>query len=142
MNDYFTILPAVVRYDSKLSPSAKILYSELTTLADEKGFCWASNGYFARLFGVDKATVSRWISQLRKRGYIFFKGIDENAKGNDDFVIEYRQICITPLDKKVKPNNKNINKKSNITRAGARSDKGSKEVTFDIDAYERLLNEK
>jgi hypothetical protein len=142
MKDYFTILPAIVRYDTKISPSAKILYSELNTLADEKGFCWASNGYFAKLFGVDKATVSRWVSQLRKAGYIFFKTIDENAMGDDNFINEYRQICIAPLDEKVKQNIKENNKKNNISRAGARSKNGSKEVTFDLDLYERMLNEK
>lgn len=67
---YYAVVTAEVRYDHRLSPSMKLLYGELTALANEKGFSWASNGYFAKLYGVHKNTVSNWISTLKKYGYV------------------------------------------------------------------------
>lgn len=67
---YYAILPANVRYDSKLTPNAKLLYAEITALCNEKGYCWASNDYFAQLYGVSKKSVSAWINQLISEGYL------------------------------------------------------------------------
>ncbi|MFY9421448.1 MAG: helix-turn-helix domain-containing protein, partial [Bacilli bacterium] len=67
---YYAIIPANVRYDNDLTPNAKLLYGEITALCNEKGFCWASNSYFAELYKVSKETVSRWISNLETLGYI------------------------------------------------------------------------
>lgn len=69
-NNYWGILPASVRYDTRLSPSAKLIYSELTALTNKHGFCWASNQYFADLFVVHKKSVSRWISELVQAGHV------------------------------------------------------------------------
>ena len=67
---YWAVLPASVRYDEALSANAKLLYAELSALAQIDGYCWASNQHLADLFGVDKKTVSRLISTLAERGYI------------------------------------------------------------------------
>lgn len=67
---YYSILPANVRYDKNLNASTKLFYAELTALANEKGYCWASNGYFANLYGVTKQTISVWIKLLRDKEYI------------------------------------------------------------------------
>lgn len=142
MNDYYTILPAKIRYDQNLPANAKILYSELVALCSDQGFCWASNGYFAKLYGVDKATVSRWVSKLHKFGYIFFKNEDKNAVGDDEKINEYRQICITPIDKKVNPNIKEKNIKKNISHARARSEKTNSNGAYDLEAFERYLDSK
>lgn len=76
----FSVLPAAVRYDKSLKANAKLLYSEITALTNQEGFCWADNAYFASLYEVDEKTVSRWISQLRDRGYIGVKIL--HAEGN------------------------------------------------------------
>ncbi len=67
---YYAIIPADVRYDASLPPNAKLLYGEITALCNQKGYCWASNKYFAELYGVTKVSVSTWISALAERGYI------------------------------------------------------------------------
>lgn len=68
--NYYAILPADVRYDKRLKPMEKIMYAELTALSNKDGFCSASNQYFADLYEVDQATVSRWIAGLSKCGYV------------------------------------------------------------------------
>jgi uncharacterized phage protein (TIGR02220 family) len=67
---YYAIIPANVRYDKNLTANAKLLYGEITALCNEKGYCWASNSYFAELYEVSKQSVSVWINSLHKNGYI------------------------------------------------------------------------
>ena len=64
------IIPAAVRYDLALTPAARLLYGEITALCAQRGYCWATNDYFARLYQVRRATVSAWISQLLERGHL------------------------------------------------------------------------
>ena len=64
--NYYSILTADVRYDPNLSASEKICYSEITALANKYGYCYATNGYFAKLYGVKKYTITRWIKNLEK----------------------------------------------------------------------------
>lgn len=71
--NYYSIIPADIRYDKELNANARLLYGEITALCNEKGICWASNEYFANLYGVSKSTITRWISQLVSKKYIFTK---------------------------------------------------------------------
>lgn len=97
--NYFAIIPADVRYDIKLKANAKLLYGEITALCGAQGFCWAQNDYFASLYSVESATVSRWISQLKNRGYI-----DVNVNK-----INGNKRRITLLTKKSRPIDKKVN---------------------------------
>ncbi len=67
---YYAVIPAAVRYDSSVVPSAKLLYGEITALCNEKGYCWATNDYFSRLYSVSKRTISTWIKSLCDAGHI------------------------------------------------------------------------
>lgn len=68
---YYAIIPANVRYDDSLIPSAKLLYGEITALCNEKGYCWASNEYFANQYKVSKPTIQNWLKSLEEKGYIY-----------------------------------------------------------------------
>lgn len=68
--NYYSILPATVRYDKELKPNEKLLYSEITALTNKHGECWATNRYFANLFQVSVWSVSNWIKHLGNLGYI------------------------------------------------------------------------
>ena len=68
--NYYAIIPADVRYDKRLTPLARLLYGEITALCNEKGYCWASNSYFAELYEVSNNTISSAIKQLEECGYI------------------------------------------------------------------------
>ena len=67
---YYAVIPAIVRYDNNVVPSAKLLYGEITALCNEKGYCWATNDYFSKLYSVSKRTISIWIKSLCNAGYI------------------------------------------------------------------------
>ena len=111
--NYYAIIPANVRYDVNLCPNAKLLYGEITALCNEKGFCWASNSYFADLYSVSTITVSRWVSLLENLGYIKVELIyKENSKE-----IQCRHIrIVNNFD--IVPNNTTggLNDKSNNTK--------------------------
>ena len=68
---YYAIIPANVRYDKDLAPNAKLLYGEITVLCNEKGYCWASNQYFAELYGVSVLSIKRWVNSLVTKGYVY-----------------------------------------------------------------------
>lgn len=78
--NYYAILPADVRYDNRLKPMERIIYAEITALSNIKGYCYANNSYFAKLYDVNKKTVSNWISNLIKYGYLESEIIKENKK--------------------------------------------------------------
>lgn len=79
---YWAVLPSPVRYDRTLTATAKLLYAEISGLMQIDGYCWATDRYFAELFGVSEATISRALRTLRDAGYI---RIDRttNAKGTE-----------------------------------------------------------
>lgn len=76
--NYYAIIPANVRYDEDLIPSAKLLYGEITALCNDKGFCWATNNYFASLYKVNERTIRTWLDSLINKGYIVRKMIPKN----------------------------------------------------------------
>jgi len=70
MPSYYAVVPASVRYDEKVIPLARLLYGEITALCNEKGYCWASNQYFADLYKVSVGTISRWVKNLTDNKHI------------------------------------------------------------------------
>lgn len=96
---YYAIIPAEVRYDEELPPNAKLLYGEITSLCNEKGYCWATNQYFADLYKVSKITVSRWISTLYKKGYIAVETLYK--EGTKEIIGRHLYIVNTPINKNV-----------------------------------------
>ena len=116
--NYYAILSAEVRYDNRLRPNVKLLYAEITALCNMNRECFASNRYFSELYGKSKGSISGWISELVKYGYI---SADYTYKeGTKE--IEYRYIKIlkggitekenTLLQKTVKSNTTSINNTS------------------------------
>ena len=90
---YYAIIPAGVRYNKELPMGARMLYGELTALANENGYCWATNGYFAELYDVTPVTISNWITKLEEQGHIQRKII--YREGNKE--IKERRIYIAPI---------------------------------------------
>ena len=130
---YYAIIPANVRYDKDLVPNAKLLYGEITALCNEKGYCWASNQYFAELYNVSDRTIKNWISQLADKGYIqrsvkyregtkeieqrkLFIGRENNFTTPGNYVPDPRENNFTtPSENNFPVNNTSINNTFNNT---------------------------
>ena len=67
---YYAIIPADVRYDDRIPANAKLLYGEISALIGAAGFCYASNQYFAKIYGMSADTISRLFKSLEDNGYI------------------------------------------------------------------------
>lgn len=63
-SDGYGILPNKIGHDAKISSFAKLLYCDISSLCASKGYCWATNRYFAKIFNVSLRTVSRAIVEL------------------------------------------------------------------------------
>lgn len=108
--NYYGILPAKIRYDKRLKPMEKILYTEITALANVQGFCFASNSYFAELYEVHKNTVGVWINKLIEFGYIkaqiIYKQDSKEVLERRLYIIDLQTLDeieedIDPINKKV-----------------------------------------
>lgn len=120
--NYYAIIPATVRYSKLLKANEKLLYGEITSLSNKNGFCYAQNRYFADLYGVSIETVSRWLSNLQKCGFI---QIEVKRNENKEVIARYIYIVDVPyrqknqypslqksqesIDENVKYNNTSIN---------------------------------
>ncbi len=124
---YYAIIPASIRYDSRLKANEKLLYGEITALSNKTGLCYATNKYFAELYEVEIETISRWIKHLKELGYIDTEIIYKNdTKEVDKRIIKINGSPIDQkvstyipnnqegIDKKVKENNTSINNKKKI----------------------------
>lgn len=67
---FWAVLPAAVRYDEELPPNAKLLYAEISSLTDRRGYCYASNEYFTRVFSLSERTVQNLLNALKRGGYV------------------------------------------------------------------------
>lgn len=94
---YFSVLPSNVRYDDSLCPNEKLLFSEISSLCNKNGYCFANNEYFAKLYKVHKNTVSKWISHLKEKKYIrLFFTYKENSKAIDKRVLAVGELAFGP----------------------------------------------
>lgn len=104
----FIIIPAEVRHDNRLTAGAKLMYGEIYALSNKKGLCWATNRYFAALYGTSTKTVSRWISELVKHGYVGFWGSMRQRKMYISMLFNQAALdknVYRALDKNVHDNN-------------------------------------
>lgn len=67
---YYAIIPADVRYDDSIPANAKLLYGEISALIGKDGFCFATNQYFADIYGCTPVTIARLIGKLEEAGYV------------------------------------------------------------------------
>ena len=113
--NYYAILTSEVRYNENLTPNAKLLYAEITALINMNGECFASNKYFADLYGKSKTTISKWVSELVKEGFVEVKlTYKEGTKQIDKRYIQIKKGAslkkqVNPLLENAKDNNTIVN---------------------------------
>lgn len=159
MNDekpnYYAVIPATVRYDKELKPNEKLLYGEISALAQKEGYCWASNTYFAELYDTSPISISRYINHLKERGYIDVelvyrnntKEIEKRLIGINRIDNRYYQNCIEGINKIVnrginrivKDNNTSINN-ININKREREERKTDRPTLSEIEVYVKENN--
>lgn len=90
--NYYAIIPADVRYSSELSANEKLLYGEITALCGKTGECWATNKYFAKLYGVTERSITEWVNNLVRLGFV--KSDVRKEEGN------VRHLTLAGIEKK------------------------------------------
>lgn len=122
---YYAVIPADVRYDNQIPANAKLLYGEISALIGSEGFCFASNQYFADIYGWTPVTVARLVTKLEDAGYIK-REIEKDKSGQivrrklylsvsahdehplNNFDNTPQQNCGEGINKKVKDTNTSI----------------------------------
>ena len=72
-SSYFTMITYDVMTDNNLTDFQKLLYGAIIGLCHEKGYCYAKNEYFEKLFNKKTTTISMGIGKLIEMGYIYRK---------------------------------------------------------------------
>lgn len=85
------VIPTSLLGDSRLTFLERLLLIDILSLCKKKGYCWATNEYFKKLFNVSKQTVSKSISSLSKCGYIVLE-YDKKEKNNSKRVIRLSEV--------------------------------------------------
>lgn len=62
---YYTIFPACIRLNPKIILGAKLLWSDIFVLLLKNVYCYSTNVFFARIYGVNIRTVNTWVSNLK-----------------------------------------------------------------------------
>lgn len=94
---YYAVIPAFVRYHPGLGANEKLLYGELTALCNQLGYCWATNSYFAELYGCTERAVSRWIGNLAKHGFVRIEISQDAGNERKVYIIDATDGVTTKL---------------------------------------------
>lgn len=76
----YAVIPAPILYHAKLNDKDKILYAHITNLCNEKGYCWASNGYIASLLGKSIPAIKKSLKRLHDLNLISINHVAKNEQ--------------------------------------------------------------
>lgn len=63
-------IPYAVLYDTRLTHRQKVMYAMIHNLCNSRGYCWASNAWFAEKLDSSERRVREDVANLSKCGYI------------------------------------------------------------------------
>lgn len=75
----FSVIPTEIIINKEISSTEKLLYAVISSLTNEKGYCWASNQYLGDLIGISERHASRSINKLLQEQLIKVD-IKDNSK--------------------------------------------------------------
>lgn len=142
--NYYAVIPGSVRYDNTITAQAKLLYGEIAALCNERGFCWATNGYFGKLYGLNPKYVSGIIASLEAAGHIVIE-VSTNGGARNIFLAEAMAKNLKGgsekpeggSQKNLNHNNKTNNKDNNTTSSDEAAD--SHTTTDVLEVYRLYL---
>lgn len=91
--NYYVVIHGQILHDNRLTPLARLIYGEISALANIQGFAWISNGKLAEKYNVKKGTISSSISKLQELGYITSKLIYKEGSKE----VEQRNLYVNPI---------------------------------------------
>lgn len=118
--NWYAVITADVLYDKELTPRQKLLVAIISNLSNDKGYCFATNAYFAEMLQCSVSSIQRDLNVLEEK-YI---GRVVKLKSNGE--VDHR--ALTPVSHMGRPhstsdttphstsdtyNNKEFNNKSN-----------------------------
>ena len=128
--NYYSVIPANVRYCSDLSFFEIVLYSEISALSNALGYCFASNSYFANLYKKAPETISRSITKLEENGFIRSEVEKKNGNKRKLFITPIDKNINTPIDENIKHNTTSVNTK--LKQSARASEEKNKESLVDM----------
>lgn len=131
-NYAFGILPTIIRQDSRVSDFACRLYSEVDSLSNKFGYCFATNSALGKALGKAPGTISRTLAELEsfnyvnlviedrfkrkiypKRDFREFEGVDEFEQGgNQKRLGGYSEMSMGVVKNGMTTNKNNLIRKS------------------------------
>lgn len=142
---FWAVIPAAVRYDSGIPPSAKLLYAEISALTDMRGYCWATNSYFEQLYNLSERTIIRLIRVLETAGYIRVEDdgggttVRKIYAGVNPVSVPPDKNVSTPLTKMSPPPDKNVRGiENNINNQAKRTNKPAACASHDPEMFDRF----
>jgi hypothetical protein len=146
---FITITSEVLR-DKDLNPIEKLIFTEIMALTYSCGYCYASNSHFADIFDRAVETISRNISKLQSKGYIYSEISQSDGNARKIFVKytgqPFPQKHQNPLDENVNtscqkhqnPLDENVKRSNTISKSISKSLK--KDTASGSSFNENLVN--
>lgn len=96
-SSYFLIVTFAVISDNRLNDFQKLMFAAITGLCRQKGYCWATNKYFEKLFNRKETQVSQAISALVEFGYLSREIVFKRKVEKDGKITKTKQIALRKL---------------------------------------------
>ena len=77
MSNFYVTLQNEVLENDTLTERAKLLYAFIESLSHQKGYCFATNKFFATNFKVSKSTINRHLVELKNVNYVRMETVTE-----------------------------------------------------------------
>lgn len=68
--NYFVVIPSHILDDERIDDSTALLFGRISSLTSNKGYCYASDEYLAKLCRTTRSPLQRRLKTLRDCGYI------------------------------------------------------------------------
>lgn len=148
---YWAVIPAQIRYAPDIPAGAKLLYAEISSLTDARGYCFASNRYFAELYGIGIRTVQRYLDALKNVGMIritdgeggtdrrkIYAGVNPLADPHDKIDMGGDKIVAAPMTEMSPPNNVLNRKEEQIPPKPPKGRREKSEPKYEPEMFERF----